>query len=469
VEAFVKTSFFLRFPFSWAVGDSSAGALFTPDNKQFKPAQGIRKYYPLLLLASAVLGIPLVWADEHGQWVAAQASLLALLLFLALTIWYWWHANHQRIDLSVAAATYHRALEKLLWCVAIGIFAMITIATRTEHWEEEIVARAVGYGILIAGFSFISGVLTGYLFGLHPTGGSQKSGDQPATPAPQTNLVEIADWLTKIILGAGLVQLTRLPGPIWTFAKTMALGVVLEGANVDGPPVVAEAPNPAMALAIMGFFSTCGLLYGYLWTRYEEAVTSDAAGDAAALSLVNRWLNLHPAPDDQTRLDMMEAVKSASSAAKMRIFLQAEQYRKVSNEDVNDRSLPVFQALVESDTERIFHRSRSQYALALIGKTKDPKNPDDDWRNALDLLNDAIRIRDSSGEPGWHEYEFARAVCRITLDSNFRKDLPSDAQTIQSVQADLNKAKEVSDTTKNLIDKDGVVSKWEGLIAAKAA
>jgi hypothetical protein len=185
--------------------------------------------------------------------------------------------------------------------------------------------------------------------------------------------------------------------------------------------------------------------------------------------LVNRWLNLHPAPDDQTRLDMMDAVKSASSAARMRIFLQAEQYRKVSNQDVNDRSLPVFQALVEADPEGIFHRSRSQYALALMGKTKDPKNPDDDWRNALDLLNDAIRIRDSSGEPGWYEYEFARAVCQITLDPNFKKDLPSDAQTIQSIQADLDKAKDVPDANKNLVDKDQVVSKWESVVAKKAA
>ena len=41
-----------------------------------------------------------------------------------------------------------------------------------------------------------------------------------------------------------------------------------------------------MAIAIMGFFSTCGLLYGYIWTRYEEAVTSDASADALALALV---------------------------------------------------------------------------------------------------------------------------------------------------------------------------------------
>ena len=165
---------------------------------------------------------------------------------------------------------------------------------------------------------------------------------------------------------------------------------------------------------------------------------------------------------------MIEAVKNASSAAKMRIFLQAEQYRRPSTEDVNERSLPVFQALVDGDSQGVFHRNRQQCALALMGRMKDPKSPDDDWLSALDLLNDAIRVRDSSGEPGWHEYEFARAVCQIKLDPNFKKDLPSDAQTVQSIQADLDKAKDVPDATKNIIDKDQVVSKWEKLIAAKA-
>jgi hypothetical protein len=266
----------------------------------------------------------------------------------------------------------------------------------------------------------------------------------------------------KTILGAGLVQLTSLPRPIWKLANAIALGVIGEDRAI-------EKPNPPMALAIMGFFSTCGLLYGYLWTRYEEAVTTDAAADALALSLVDRWLNGRPAPDDQMRLEMLGAVKSASSSTKMRIFLQAEQYRKPSTEDVNERSLPVFQSLVEADPQGVFHRSRSQYALALIGKRKDTQASDDDWRNALDLLNDAIRIRDSSGDPGWYEYEFARAVCRIALDPNSKKAMPSDAQTIQSIRADLDKAKDVPEATKNVIDRDQVVSKWESLIAPKAA
>jgi hypothetical protein len=463
VEAFVKTTFFLRNLVFWAVGDSSAGTLFSQSTKKFDAPNGVGRYYPLLLLVSAAMVYPLVKAEVVQNWAVAQACLVMILVLMALTLLFWWRANNRPLELSVAAATYYRALEKLLWCVAIGVLAMIVIATREEHWEDHIVARAIGCGILIAGAAFMSGLLLGYLFGLRPTNQSAKSTDQSSSLHPRTNLVEIADWLTKIILGAGLVQLTRMPGPIWKFAYVMSVGV----SGTDNPPV--EPPNPAVALAVMGFFSTCGLLYGYLWTRYEDAVTADAAADASALALVDRWLNGRPTPDDQMRLEMLGAVKSASSSTKMRIFLQAEQYRKPSTEDVNDRSLPVFQALVEADPEGIFHRSRSQYALALMGKTKDPKNPDDDWRNALDLLNDAIRIRDSSGEPGWYEYEFARAVCQITLDPNFKKDLPSDAQTIQTIRADLDKAKDVPDATKNVIDKDQVASKWESVIAQKAA
>jgi hypothetical protein len=452
----VKSPFFLRVPVLWAAEDSSVGSLHGQNGNKSRVTK------PWLLVTSAVivilLGIALVIAEERQNWLAAQASLIAILLLLALTLWYWWQAsNNKTFELSVEAAVYHRALEKLVWCVAVGILAMITIATRTEHWVEGIVARAIGYGILIAGAAFISGVLLGYLFGLRPTDNSQKAAGQSSNAAPQTNLVEIADWLTKIILGAGLVQLTSLPAPIWKLANTMALGVV------EDPKV--ETPNPAIALAIMGFFSTCGLLYGYLWTRYEDAVTTYGAGDASAAALVSFWLNGHPTPDDQTRLNMMDAVKKASSTSRMRIFLQAEQYRKSSTEDVNERSLPVFQALVEADSEGVFHRNRGQYALALMGRAKDPKTSGDDWSKALSLLNDAIRIRDRSGEPAWCEYEFARAVCQIKLDPNFAKDPPqaSDTSVAQSIHADLDKAEHVPEETKSLIDKDQVVNKWEGL------
>jgi hypothetical protein len=452
----MKVPFFLRLPVLWAHGDIPAA----PPAKQKQPKpdsiEKIRKYYPLLLLLAVAMVCAVVWAEGRRNWHLAQACLLAALLLAAMTVWYWWQEKHKPPDLSVKAEIYRRALEKLLWCVAVGMFAMLSAGTRQEYWQAHNVARAIGYGILIAGSSFISGVLAGYLFGLRPTDNSKNSANQPSSPPPQTNLVEIADWLTKIILGAGLVQLTNLPTPIWKFAVFMAGGVVLG---------TEEKPNAPMALAIMGFFSTCGLLYGYLWTRYEDAVTSYGAGDTAAAALVNLWLNGHPEPDDQTRLNMMDAVNKASSTARIRIFLQAEEYRKSATEEANARSLPVFQALVDADSEGVFHRNRSQFALALMGKKKDPKTSSNDWSQALSLLNDAIRIRDRSGEPAWRDYEFARAVCQIKLDPNFTNIPPraSEPSTAQSIREDLVQAKDVPDAAKNLIDRGQVVGAWEGL------
>ena len=184
--------------------------------------------------------------------------------------------------------------------------------------------------------------------------------------------------------------------------------------------------QPAIALAIMGFFFASGVLYGYLWTRYETSlVTDSSSSDALALTLVDRWLNQPATANDQIRMDMIKAIKSASLPTKLRIFLQAEQYRRPSTEDTNTRSIPVFQALVEADLQEVFHRNRAQYALALMGKAKDPNNPDDDWTSALNLLNKAIQIRDSHGEKDWQEYELGRAVCQIHLDPNFNKGQPS--------------------------------------------
>jgi len=424
------------------------------------------KYFPWLLLPAGVvaiaLAVVLVWAEERWMWEEAQASLIAILLLLGIVVWGWWRSNRKPpAALSVEAAVYDGAIRKLLVCVAIGFTALILGATRRIYWEEGVVAKAIGYLTVVSGAFFVCGMLLGLLFAFRPTGASQSSDDQSssARPHPYTNLEEIADWLTKLILGAGLVNLRQMQGPLRQLAYFMAKGV-------DPLPFRPEAKlgSPTVALAVMGFFSASGVLYGYLWKRYETAVVSDTSwADTSALALVTRWLNAPNTPDDQTRADMMNAIKSASLAAKKRIFLQAEQYRKPSTQDVNDRSLPVFQALVEADLQEIFHRNRGQYALALMGKTQDPKNPDDDWKRALDLLNNATRIRDGSGDQGWREYELARAVCQIHLDPNFKTKQPSNAALKKSILDDLNKATQVAVAVSKAIDSDDVIDAWKKL------
>jgi hypothetical protein len=227
------------------------------------------KYYFGLLLAGGI-AIRLVRAEQCQDWSTAQASLVIILSLLTLMVWAWWKENRPARQLSVEATTYDRATDRVLLCVAIGFGALILNANRKDHWVHGGVARAIGYGALVAGAFFIGGVLLGYLFGLRPAGSTQ---DQQNTAVPpHTNLEEIADWLTKLFLGAGLVELTRMKEPVKQLAVFMAHGV-------DAPHHT-DPGSPAIAFAIMSFFSASGLLYGYLWTRYQHALKEAAPPSA---------------------------------------------------------------------------------------------------------------------------------------------------------------------------------------------
>jgi CheY-like chemotaxis protein len=135
----------------------------------------------------------------------------------------------------------------------------------------------------------VSGMLLGFLFGIPrslPSGtvnmppaeersnGKRRSGDEPAaldaaagasntiflgTPSPieiNSNLVEVSDWLTKIIVGVGLIELKSLPataqGVAAFIAPSLAIDADIARAVVGG---------------VMLFFSVHGFLIGYLLTR----------------------------------------------------------------------------------------------------------------------------------------------------------------------------------------------------------
>lgn len=441
----------------------------------------------LLLAIAGVLAGVCIWAEERSLWYVAQGACIAILFLLVLAGVDWWRQHRARRVLPPDAETYYQALHYLLLVLAAGIIGVMLNAIRYDHWVHSIVAKTAGTGILFAGSAFIVGVLLGFLFGFPPapsgsssqtagqtSGGQSQNQSLPVssgTAGPQstsvfqnTNLQEISDWLTKVIVGASLVELTKLPPLVERFAQFMANGI---------NPYDPSAP---IALVVLSYFWSCGLLYGYLWTRYEIAVTSQPAdNDSEALAAVDRWLNQPPSSkDDEARVAMMNAIKAASAGARVKIFLDAEKYRKPATEDVNERSLPVFQALVEGDAQEIFHRNRGQYALALMGRKKDPNDPATskaDWSRALDLLNDAIRIRERSREPDWREYELARALCRIHLDVQFNEQpkQKSALEAQKSIRADLDKIGDVPLEERKLIDpedattKESAITSWEKL------
>jgi hypothetical protein len=277
-----------------------------------------------------------------------------------------------------------------------------------------------------------------------------------------TNLEQISDWLTKTIVGVSLVELSKVPPLLNKLATYVASGMS------DATP-----HSKAVVLVILVYFVSAGFLTSYLWTRMEltrafndstlskrvSDLEKQSEIDASAIASIDRWLNHHPAQQDEgkARSDMMNAIKSASSLAKARAFVTADEYKRSAAttkiREASDFTLPIFQALVEADGEGIFHRNRGQYAFSLMTQS----NPD--WSKALAVLQEAIKIRDGSKDPGWPEYEFARAICKIKLDPQAK----TKADVKSAIDADLKKADDLKldQDKRDRLDLDAEVTKWK--------
>ncbi len=146
--------------------------------------------------------------------------------------------------------------------------------------------QAVGGGLVVAGAAAVLGGALGFLFGVPRT----RTGD-PAPPgpavgggsdsyAPNTNLEQVSDWLTKVLLGVGLTQLGSLG------TRLHQLGAALAPA-LGGDPGTAP-----FAAALVLYFLVLGFLGSWLATRLLLP---------RALSDADRALDLFLAGQDRDR------------------------------------------------------------------------------------------------------------------------------------------------------------------------
>ncbi len=146
--------------------------------------------------------------------------------------------------------------------------------TGGSHWSY------VGVGTLTAMAALLTGMFAGFILGVPKLVSSGQMKLPDGTPSPNTNLGEISDWITKLLLGAGLVSLSHLGAPIGRLIDNVAVGLYAATSNPSG-----AAAAKVLAGAILVSFTVLGVLEGYVLTStWYPRKLQKLADSAAALA-----------------------------------------------------------------------------------------------------------------------------------------------------------------------------------------
>ncbi len=185
--------------------------------------------------------------------------------------------TEQNRDASIVA-------KKLLYIVFPGGTGLLLYAA--IYWQKS--PTILGMGILVATASLMVGGVIGFLFGVpksadaqqKPPQGQAQEGLQPGDTAGHpsgsglrrnTNIEEISDWLTKIIVGLGIYELKKVPDFVRRLAKFLSPGF----ADVPGAG--------ALAVILVVSFGCAGFLLGFILTvLFLTRAMQKAASDPEA-------------------------------------------------------------------------------------------------------------------------------------------------------------------------------------------
>jgi uncharacterized membrane protein len=157
----------------------------------------------------------------------------------------WWPTSTQTATLLVAFL--------LLAANCAGFITM---------WASSITDRMTAY--LWAMMCIALGALIGFLFAVPRV---NRTAVGSAALLPNTNIETVSDWLTKILVGVGLINLRQI-------------GEFLQATSSDLAGALGSKPSFAMALIL--YFFVVGLIQGYLLTRmflaWQFALQVQASG-----------------------------------------------------------------------------------------------------------------------------------------------------------------------------------------------
>lgn len=188
--------------------------------------------------------------------------------------------------------------------------------------------------VLVAGASFAGGAAIGFLFGLPRAEKYRfinKDGvDHNAKEygyGDNTNLEEVSDWLTKIIVGLTLIKLNTIIG--WINSSALSIERVFKSGNC-GDDIPLNAYVFGYCTIILYFLAGAGLCY--LWARTnlsviltKSKITQADLQKRTLMSGIQKLTNLHLQPEE----GISTTVPNPTLAAAVRANYPTENFRNL--------------------------------------------------------------------------------------------------------------------------------------------
>ena len=267
----------------------------------------------------------------------------------------------------------------VLIATAIGVLALLLYAfsqgtpaaLAQGNWDVtlRVCVKLVGTLVLEAGAAFAFGALVGFLFGIprslqgkptqvtRPAATGAPGTKDPASTASDkpegmraagdagygsnTNLEEISDWLTKIIVGLGLINLKLIPGQLRAVAWYFS--------------VFADLKIPeGISMSALIYFSVCGFFFAYLLTRLALPAAFSRADRAALLdtfvqltetatSAVSKMEYLVPQMDVMRAKDLVASIERLTGPEKQASILRTKEL--IPKMEQHSRNFPTLRTL----------------------------------------------------------------------------------------------------------------------------
>ena len=243
------------------------------------------------------------------------------------------YKNQQRTRINYRHIKWTRNV--LLSIVFFGVVGIAVFALFSSQNDSSISTHGgVVFSALfiISGGSFLSTFIIGFLFGIprstqaentNPKIGSRegqtsefKYNDQNKRLQTNTNLQEISDWLTKMIVGIGLTQLYRVPSLLAALSSFLSEGFI---DNQAMPTVIASS---------IVFFGSCGFLSGYLMTRLFLAsafALADELLDAEEYSIKSEELGRNLKNLDNEEVELLKSIFQSNDNGENHLISIADQ------------------------------------------------------------------------------------------------------------------------------------------------